>query len=124
MKKIMVAEDDPEVFKLFKYALENAGYTVVGTNEGQKVISDLLKEKPDLLILDVNLPHKDGYSILLDIENDPELSRIPVIVSTVLNPARKLFDKMPQVAAFLEKPFDIEVLLRIVDGIFKEKVSR
>ncbi|MCA9391818.1 response regulator [candidate division WWE3 bacterium] len=84
-KKILLAEDDKFISKAYKFGLEKEGYTVdVALNGGQ--VTDKIKEfKPDLILLDLIMPLKDGFEVLTEIKADPELSKIPVIVLTNLS---------------------------------------
>lgn len=120
-KKILVVDDEPEVLGLIQYGLESAGYEVSTCDNGRQVWDMLQKNKPDLLVLDVMLPGEDGYSLQTKISQDESTKDIPVIVLTALEPSKMLFQKFPQVAAFITKPFRSEELLELVQAALKEK---
>ncbi len=120
-KKILVVDDEPEVLGLIQYGLESAGYEVSTCDNGRQVWDMLQKNKPDLLVLDVMLPGEDGYSLQTKISQDESTKDIPVIVLTALEPSKMLFQKFPQVAAFITKPFRSEELLELVQSALKEK---
>ncbi|MBI5957272.1 MAG: response regulator [Chloroflexi bacterium] len=63
MTRILVAEDELHILLLIQRKLETAGYTVIGTGDGEQALQLALKEKPDLLLLDIMLPGRDGLDI-------------------------------------------------------------
>lgn len=82
MKKILLVEDDGDLFALLKYNLEKEGYAFVGSYTGKGAIELCRREKPDLIILDIMLPDSDGLEICKGIRSHPELSHIPIIFLT------------------------------------------
>lgn len=114
-KKILVIEDEAEMLNLVRYTLNRAGYEVSTCENGGQAWDMLLKEKPDLLILDVMLPKVDGYALQLKISENEQTKSIPTIVITALEPSRKLFKKFSQVADFMVKPFKTDALVESVE---------
>ena len=110
-KKVLIIDDEPEMLKMFGYALEKAGFKIVTCDNGKRAWDDILLEKPDLIILDVMLPGIDGYSLQQKISEAPETKEIPVIVMTSLEPSKALFQKFPQVVSFMTKPCNINELV-------------
>jgi len=82
MKKIVLIEDDADLYALLKYNLEKEGFALVGSQTGKGALDLCKREKPDLVILDIMLPDSDGLEICRNIRNTPELSHIPVIFLT------------------------------------------
>src|SRR6266852_3376531 len=82
MKKIVLIEDDADLFALVKYNLEKDGFGFAGSQTGRGAIELCRREKPDLVILDIMLPDSDGLEICRAIRSHPELSHIPVIFLT------------------------------------------
>jgi DNA-binding response OmpR family regulator len=82
MKKIVLIEDDADLFALIKYNLEKEGFGFAGSQTGKGAIDLCRREKPDLVILDIMLPDSDGLEICRAIRSHPELSHIPVIFLT------------------------------------------
>jgi len=82
-KKVLVIEDDNILQKAVKESLEDAGFEVGQAFDGQKGLSMVRSEKPDLIILDLILPKKDGWSVLKEIKKDEEIKDIPVLIFTV-----------------------------------------
>jgi DNA-binding response OmpR family regulator len=82
MKKIMLIEDDADLFALLKYNLEKEGFQMVGAQTGKGAVDFCRREHPDLVLLDIMLPDSDGLDICKGIRSQPELAHIPVIFLT------------------------------------------
>ena len=82
MKKILLIEDDTDLFALLKYNLEKEGFILVGAQTGKGAVEFCRRERPDLILLDIMLPDSDGLDICKGIRNHPELAHIPVIFLT------------------------------------------
>src|SRR6202043_2028224 len=82
MKKIVLIEDDQDLYSLIQYNLEKEGFVMAGSQTGKGALELCRREKPDLVILDIMLPDSDGLEICRSIRSHPELSYIPVIFLT------------------------------------------
>src|ERR1700685_1977198 len=82
MRKIVLIEDDADLYALVKYNLEKEGFSVVGGQTGRGVIELCRRARPDLLLLDIMLPDSDGLDICKGIRQPPELAHIPLIFLT------------------------------------------
>lgn len=81
-QRILVVDDDREVVRLMQAYLERAGYDVMVAYDGESAVHMLRREKPDLLLLDLMLPDRDGFDITRLLRNDPTLAGIPIIMLT------------------------------------------
>ncbi len=82
MKKILLIEDDSDLYALLKYNLEKEGFQMVGAQTGKGAVELCRRERPDLAILDIMLPDSDGLDICKGIRSQPELAHIPIIFLT------------------------------------------
>ena len=82
MKKIVLIEDDTDLFALLKYNLEKEGFAVAGSQTGKGAIDLCRRERPDLVILDIMLPDSDGLEICKGLRNHSELANVPIIFLT------------------------------------------
>ena len=82
MKKILLIEDDADIFTLVQYNLEKEGFAFAGAKTGRGALDLCRRERPDLIILDIMLPDSDGLDICRGIRSDPELAHIPIIFLT------------------------------------------
>ena len=116
MRTLLVADDNRLSRELIRDVLESADCRVVEAGNGQEVIDRLEAASPDLVLLDLEMPVKDGFATLVEIRNHPRFSRIPVIVVTA---KAMLFDRDRILAAgfdaYVTKPIDITKLRERVD---------
>lgn len=82
MPTIMIIEDDLNELNLYKNKLEEAGYTVLTEYDGQKGLDRILKEKPDVLLLDLGLPHVSGIDIMKELRRNIWGMTLPIVVLT------------------------------------------
>ena len=81
-QKILVVDDDKDVVRLMRAYLERAGYDVLVAYDGETAVHNLRREKPDLMLLDLMLPDRDGYDITRLVRNDKALAHTPIIMLT------------------------------------------
>ncbi len=81
-QRILVVDDDKEVVRLMRAYLEQAGYEVLVAYDGDTAVHILRRDKPDLLLLDLMLPDRDGYDITRLVRSDPALAATPIIMLT------------------------------------------
>lgn len=81
-KKVLVADDDPSVMTVLRELLEARGYEVIQASDGKEAVEQATLVKPDLLLLDLDMPLMDGYEVLYHLKRDEEMQRIPVLVFT------------------------------------------
>ncbi len=79
---VLVVDDDREVVRLIRGYLEQAGYVVQVAYDGETAWHMLRRERPDLLLLDLMLPGKDGYEITRLVRAEPSLARLPIVMLT------------------------------------------
>ncbi|MCU0513611.1 MAG: GAF domain-containing protein [Anaerolineae bacterium] len=82
-ERILIIDDQPESVRLLTQVLDEHGnYRVFSADNGTEGIALVARRRPDLIILDLRMPDKDGFSVLLELRNNPETARIPVLVVT------------------------------------------
>lgn len=82
MKKIVLIEDDVDLFALLKYNLEKEGFQLTGSQTGRGALELCRRTRPDLILLDIMLPDSDGLEICRGIRKDADLMQVPVIFLT------------------------------------------
>ena len=82
MKKILLIEDDLDLYALLKYNLEREGFQLVGSNTGKGAVDLCVREKPDLIVLDIMLPDSDGLDICKRLRRHSEFASTPIIFIT------------------------------------------
>ncbi|PIT90425.1 MAG: response regulator, partial [Candidatus Komeilibacteria bacterium CG10_big_fil_rev_8_21_14_0_10_41_13] len=81
-KKILIIEDDGFLLQMYSSKLTLEGFKVVDAIDGEKGVRVAKKELPDLILLDLMLPKKDGVTVLGELKKDKETKNIPVIILT------------------------------------------
>jgi two-component system alkaline phosphatase synthesis response regulator PhoP len=115
MKKIFVAEDDNFLANAYRVKLTKAGFEVFIAGDGNELIAELQKGIPDLILLDLIMPVKDGFTTLQEIKANSAWVQIPVIVASNLGQKEDI-DKAMQLGA---KDFIIKSDLSMADLIIK-----
>ena len=109
MKKILIVEDEDKIRKIVKTFLEKKSFEIVEVSDGKDAIDSFLTEKPDLVILDVMLPHKNGFEICKEIR---EFGNTPILMLTAkTQDTDEINGFQLGIDDFLRKPFSLEVLL-------------
>lgn len=119
--KILVVEDNSSTRSMIEFALEFEGYEVKGLPDGLAVADELASELPDLVILDVMMPGRDGFAVLQDIRGSERTRGIPVLMLTALDDAESTWRGWSQGCDyFMNKPFDTNSLLGTVHRLLEE----
>src|SRR5204862_221251 len=116
--KILAVDDERHVVRLIEVNLARAGYEVTAASDGREALEQIAQSRPDLVILDVMMPHMDGFEVLRNLRTNPETSRIPVIMLTVKAQDADIFHGYATGAnAYLTKPFSPMELLAAVNAL-------
>ncbi len=83
-KKILVVDDDPDLVEATSMILKSKSYDVIAAYGGVEGLAKAKSEKPDLIVLDVMMPDKDGYTVCKELKADPVLCDIPVLLLTAV----------------------------------------
>jgi DNA-binding response OmpR family regulator len=117
MKKILAVDDHVHIVRLIQVNLER-DYTVITAADGEEGLEKARRERPDLIILDVMMPKKDGFTVLGELKDDPELSQVPVIMLTVKAQNADIVRGLHQGAQYyLPKPFHPSELHSLVGRV-------
>lgn len=81
-QRILVVDDDAAVVRLIRSYLEQAGYDVLTAHNGETALHTIRRDRPDLVLLDLMLPDKDGWDITRIVRNDPNLATLPILMLT------------------------------------------
>ncbi len=119
-KKILLADDEPQLALAIKIRLQSRGYQVTTASDGRQALDAMAKERPDLVLLDVLMPVMDGYFCLREINQRYGRGAIPVIILTARDRMKELFE-LEGIADYVIKPFDHEDLLNRVDQVLKQR---
>lgn len=112
---VLCVDDDPSVITLYRRYLEKHGFQVVGLTDAQDVLEVVRRVRPDVITLDIMMPHKDGWAILQELKSDPETRGIPVIICSIVDEKGRGFSL--GAAEYLVKPFTEEELLEAIQRV-------
>ncbi len=107
MKKALLVEDNENNRYLFTLLLQHAGFTVLAAVDGASGLELAKSERPDVILLDIQMPGMDGYEVGLRLKEDPDLVLIPLIgVSSFAMPGDRTKALDRGFAGYIEKPVD------------------
>jgi len=124
--RILLVDDDQDFVEATKMVLESKPYEVLVADNGDEGLAKARKEKPDLIILDVIMPVKDGFTAAEQFKKDPELKHIPVIMLTSFS--QKVGETSISVGQgmtldtedYIDKPVTPQELLQRVEKLIKK----
>jgi len=120
MQKILIVEDERDIADLIGFNLERNGYTVVKSYDGISGTEVALRERPDLIILDLMLPGRDGYGVFKELRRDARTTQIPVIMLTARAQTEDRIQGLEAGADdYLTKPFSPKELMLRVGAVLK-----
>ena len=111
MARVLVIDDEPDVRWLIRMSLERAGHEVLDAEDGLRGIALAMKQRPEVIVLDLMMPVMDGYGVLAELAKHGRTASVPVVVLS----AKAIPDEADRATAagarrFLEKPFDPDEL--------------
>ncbi len=119
---ILAVDDVPENLEILKVRLEANGYDIVTAADGEEGLAAVRAQMPDLILLDVMMPKRDGLSVLRELKSDPTLCSIPVILVTAKADTRDIVEGLDAGGDdYLTKPFEHSALLARVRSMLRQK---
>ncbi|KPJ49250.1 hypothetical protein AMJ40_05940 [candidate division TA06 bacterium DG_26] len=126
-KKILIVDDDRDFVDAVSTILEGGGYEVLTASDGEEGLRRAKETRPDLIILDIMMPTREGYSVCRDLKEDPECSRIPILITTAISREPNGESYAGKMAAFhgaddfVEKPLGANDLLVRVEHLLTRR---
>ena len=121
-RKILVVDDEGDLLGLMGSRLEANGYNVLTLDSGERVVEFAKKEKPDIILLDMIMPVKNGREVCKELKADKDTSGIPVIIFTAQNPEEEYVKvNSEEIGAddYILKPFEATALLAKIRYLIK-----
>lgn len=111
-KTILIADDSPTELRIFHKALAPLGHTILTAVDGEEAERMVRRSPPDLLVLDVVMPGKNGFALCRDLKRDPSTAAIPIIIVTSKDQeADQIWGLRQGADVYLVKPFSPQDLL-------------
>ncbi len=118
IKKILIAEDNPDCCELLVFLLRRTGYDAAGVQSGEEAIAHALSDHPDLIFMDLGLPGLDGIAAATAIKQNPKTARIPIVaLSARLEQTWKAKALSAGMTMYLTKPAAPHAILRIIEQL-------
>lgn len=123
--RILVADDDPIVIRFLSAILRDEGYDVITATDGEKALQVIQKAQPDLVILDLVMPFRDGFEICHQIKASPQTSNAAVIVLSMKEKEQDVVRAFAVGADdYVRKPFNaLELVARVRKLLSKDRVQ-
>jgi two-component system, cell cycle response regulator DivK len=121
-KRVLVVEDQEDLRGVLRDLLSGSGYTVIEAADGQDGVTKAKSERPDLILMDIQLPVVDGYEATRQIKADPTLAKTPIIA--VSSFAMKGDEEKARASGcdhYVTKPYSPLQLLRTIRGVLGEQ---
>lgn len=117
---ILVVDDDKEIARLLRTYLEQAGFRVSVAYDGESALHAIRRERPDLVLLDLMLPDRDGWEITRIVRSDPALADIPIVMLTArVEDTDKIVGLSLGADDYLTKPFNPQVVVAHVRAVLR-----
>jgi len=114
---VLIADDDPEILTLLSIRLSKKGYKVLEAADGLQTLQVARAQRPDLVLLDVMMPGKNGWEVAREMRNDPALADIGIVMLTAIGEkVNEMTSPLYGADDFVDKPFDFSDL--------EQKISR
>jgi len=119
--KILVVEAHPTMREAMRLVLEHEGYEISEASDGRSAVSNVKSERPDLVILDLNMPGTSGADVLKELKEDPDTSDIRVIVVTATGEEGRPAAMNLGADEYFTKPFSPLALLSTVERVLSAR---
>jgi len=123
-KKILIADDEPDILEIISYNLKIEGYEVITAKDGEDALQKAKLTKPDLIILDIMMPNKNGMEVCKILRSQPAFHETLIIFLTALN------DELSHVRGleygaddYISKPVSPKVLVTKVNSLFRRMIK-
>lgn len=123
-QRILVVDDDPQIVRLIRSYLEQSAYQVQTAADGESALQMLRSSRPDLMILDVMLPGRDGWQIIHAVRNDAQLASLPIIMLTArIEDTDRIVGLEMGADDYMTKPFNPREVLARVRAVLRRTAS-
>ncbi|MES9815890.1 MAG: response regulator [Candidatus Thiodiazotropha sp.] len=121
-KTILIVDDEPNIVLSVEYLMKREGYQVMTAGDGQVAIEMIADTRPDLLILDVMMPRKNGFEVCREIRADPALSGLPILMLSAKGREAEIKKGISLGAdAYITKPFSTHDLVDKVNQLLQSR---
>jgi DNA-binding response OmpR family regulator len=117
-RSVLLIEDEPNIIVAISFILQRAGWRVYTHSDGATAMEAVIRNSPDVVVLDVMLPGRSGFDILADIRADPDRHALPVLMLTAKGQTKdRARAQALGVSRFMTKPFANQAVLEAVEDL-------
>jgi DNA-binding response OmpR family regulator len=121
---ILIADDDPQILTMLGIRLAKKGYNILEASDGLQTLKQARENHPDLVLLDVMMPGKNGWEVAKEIRSDDDLKNIGIVMLTAIGEkVNELTSPLYGADAYVDKPFDFNDLEKKIKTILEERAS-
>jgi len=121
---ILIADDDPQILTMLGIRLAKKGYNILEASDGLQTLKQAREHHPDLVLLDVMMPAKNGWEVAKEIRSDDDLKNIGIVMLTAIGEkVNELTSPLYGADAYVDKPFDFNDLEKKIKAILEERAS-
>ena len=120
--RILVADDDPEILGMLSLRLARRGYEVAEAQDGEKTIAEARARRPDLIVLDVMMPLKNGWEVARALRQDETTKDIGIIILTAIGEkVNEMTSPLYGADEHIDKPFEFEELEKAIERVLAKR---
>jgi two-component system alkaline phosphatase synthesis response regulator PhoP len=125
-RKILIVDDDSDFVEAVATILKSRKFEVVAAYDGKEGLEKVKTERPNLVVLDVMMPEKDGYTVCRELKSDPKWSHIPILLLTAVAshvPTTRYTQQMgleTEADDYIDKPVEPDVLVKRVETLLSK----
>jgi len=120
--RVLIVEDEPNIVLSLEILLRRAGYETASAGDGEAALELVRRTRPDVVLLDIMLPKRNGYEVCRDLKSEPTLSSIPVIMLTAKGQEVEILKGMELGAsAYIAKPFGNAEVLETLRAVLEPR---
>jgi DNA-binding response OmpR family regulator len=117
-KRVLIVDDEPNIVLSVEFLMKREGYEVSTAGDGQEAMQMLAGTRPDLMILDVMMPRKNGFEVCAEVRADPKLADMPILMLTAKGREAEMNKGLSLGAdAYITKPFSTHDLVAKVSEL-------
>ena len=121
---ILIADDDPEILTLLGIRLSKQGYQVLEAQDGNAALDKARADRPDLVLLDVMMPGKNGWEVAKALREDEALSKMGIVMLTAIGErVNEMTSPLYGADDFVDKPFDFADLEKKIRTVLAKRVA-
>ena len=121
---ILVADDDPQILTMLGIRLSKRGYQVLEAADGLQCLSKARQHKPDVVLLDVMMPGKNGWEVAKELRSDETLRHVGIVMLTAIGErVNEMTSPLYGADAYVDKPFDFDDLEKKIKKVLDDRAK-